>query len=522
MHSGALIAGRYRLASHLGAGSMGQVWRARDERLEREVAIKVVDLASASGPVTADQFRREVLATAALNHPAIVTIFDGGVDGHVAFLVMELLAGESVAQRLARGPLGVAEAIRAASEVARALEATHGVGVVHRDIKPGNVMLLAGGGFKVLDFGIARLSGETDAGVQHVIGTAAYMSPEQAMGRLVGAPSDIYSLGCLIVAMLAGRPPFVGATAVDIAQQQAAAMPPRLRQLRPDAPAALDHLVSLMLAKDPAARPAAGPIARELATLAAGTPAGVPGPVPLDGTAELPSGTPPLSPGVAMLPPQGTAVLPSQGTAVLPIPRVDGPAPTGTPLVPAPRPAPVVWTPPPGPRSDSNWFRRGLKWIAVAMLALIAVGAAWAGVPRLLALIPGGAAPTASSTTPKVTPTKSTSSTKPMPTMPSIQLPTIALPSLPSAGAAALKVAVDGVTSALDAWSPNGMPDTKAKAQLQADWTKASPKILAGTNAKQTLTDYTAEVNSLHDKGRVPAGTFATLVVSLKAVQLLL
>ena len=106
-----------------------------------------------------------------------------------------------------------------------------------------------------------------------------------------------------------------------------------------------------------------------------------------------------------------------------------------------------------------------------------------------------------------------------MPTMPSIQLPT--LPSLPSAGQAALQVAVNGVTSALDAWSPSGMQDTRAKAQLQADWTKASAKILDGTNAQQTLSDYTAEVNSLHDKGRVPAGTYATLVVSLKAVDLL-
>ena len=356
MHAGALIAGRYRLASPLGAGSMGQVWRARDERLEREVAIKVVDLASASGPVTADQFRREVVATAALNHPAIVTIFDGGIDGHVAFLVMELLAGESVAQRLARGPLGVAEAMRAASEVARALEATHGVGVVHRDIKPGNVMLLAGGGVKVLDFGIARLNGETDAGVRHVIGTAAYMSPEQAMGRHVGPPSDVYSLGCLIVTMLAGRPPFVGATAVDVAQQQASAIPPRLRQLRRDAPAALDHLVGLMLAKEPSDRPAAGPIARELAALAAGTPGGV-GAVPLAGPQD---GTAVLAPGLAMPAPQGTAVMPAQGTAVLPVPRVDAVASASRPLPPPSGSPRQPWTPPADDRPKDDWFRRGM------------------------------------------------------------------------------------------------------------------------------------------------------------------
>ena len=521
MHMGALIAGRYRLTAPLGAGSMGAVWRARDERLERDVAIKVVDLASASGPVTAAQFRREVVATAALNHPAIVTTFDGGIDGHVAFLVMELLAGESVAQRLARGPLSVGQALAAASEVARALEATHGVGVVHRDIKPGNVMLLAAGGVKVLDFGIARLSGETDAGVRHVIGTAAYMSPEQAMGRHVGPPSDIYSLGCLIVAMLAGRPPFVGATSVDVAQQQAAVEPPRLRQLRPDAPPALDQLVALMLAKDPSARPAAGPIARELASLAAGTPGGVPGALPLGGAA-LAAGAA-LPQGTAMLPPQGTAVLPPQGTAVLPVPVVDAVSP-GRPLATASGTPGQPWTPPPPVRSGDNWFRRTLKWIFIAMLVLVGIGAAWAGAQRLPGLLPGGAAPTASAP-PKVTPTKTPSktTTNPAPTMPGMpQLPTIALPTLPSAGQAALNVAVGGVTSALDAWSPSGMQDTKAKAQLQADWTKASAKILAGTDAKDTLQAYSDEESALRDKGRVPAGTHATLVVALQAVGLLL
>ena len=177
MRAGSLIAGRYRLEAPLGAGSMGQVWRARDERLQRAVAIKLVDLTSATGLVSSQQVQREVQAAAQLNHHAIVTMFDGGTDGDIAFLVMELLDGQSLAERLSRGPLPVSEALRVASEVGRALEATHLIGVVHRDIKPGNVMLAGNGRVKVLDYGIAQLvTDPTEAPGTPVIGTAAYMS----------------------------------------------------------------------------------------------------------------------------------------------------------------------------------------------------------------------------------------------------------------------------------------------------------------------------------------------------------
>ena len=137
-----LVAGRYRLVSRVGSGAMGQVWRATDERLRRDVAIKLVDLAVATDPATADRFQREAVAAARLNHRNIVTIFDAGRDGSTAFLVMELLSGRSLAEVVrAGGPLPVAEAARIGREVARALEATHAIGLVHRDIKPANIMV---------------------------------------------------------------------------------------------------------------------------------------------------------------------------------------------------------------------------------------------------------------------------------------------------------------------------------------------------------------------------------------------
>lgn len=375
MRAGTLIAGRYRLTQPLGAGSMGQVWRARDERLQRDVAVKVVDLASASGPVSPQQVQREVLATARLNHPSIVTTFDGGVESHLAYLVMELLDGESLAERLRRGPLPVEQAVAVAAEVGRALEATHLIGVVHRDIKPGNVMLLDRGRVKVLDFGIARLAGDpTEAPGSPVVGTAAYMAPEHAAGQPVGPPSDVYALGCLIVAMLAGRPPFLGATTYDVAEQQVHGTPPRLCSLRPDAPAPLDALVARMLAKSPSARPDAATVVRELghvgqapgsgSAATAALPAPVPWPVPAGGAAStafpIAQGTSVLSehgPATAVLsgggtsvlpgqgssvpPGQGTAVLPGQGTAVLP---GQGIAP-GAPGAAVP-PGAAAWAPP--------------------------------------------------------------------------------------------------------------------------------------------------------------------------------
>ena len=252
-----LVAGRYRLRTRIGAGSMGHVWRATDERLGRDVAIKLVDLSLATDAATAERFRREAVATAQLNHRGIVTVFDTGVDGHTAFLVMQLLPGRSLAQVLREdGPLSVTDGVRIAADVAAALDAAHAIGVVHRDIKPANIMI-DGAQVTLLDFGIAQLAGDAAhlTATNATIGTAAYMSPEQATGRRAGPASDVYSLGCVLIATLTGLPPFPGDNAIQVASRQIGEPAPRLSSRRPDVPAWLDALVAQMLVKDPDARP---------------------------------------------------------------------------------------------------------------------------------------------------------------------------------------------------------------------------------------------------------------------------
>lgn len=255
-NSPALLVGRYELNERIAGGGMGQVWRATDQVLRRTVAIKVVDLTMADDTL-GERFRREAIATAGLNHPNIVHVYDAGADEDQAFLVMELLDGPSLHQRIAdEGPLPLADGLQVAREVARGLLAAHEIGVVHRDIKPGNVMF-HGGRVKLVDFGIAQLSeklGATLTAPATALGTAAYMSPEQATGEGATQASDWYALGCLLMTVFTGEPPFRG-DAVTVATQQVDGRPPRLRERRPELPVALDVLIDRMLAKDPAQRP---------------------------------------------------------------------------------------------------------------------------------------------------------------------------------------------------------------------------------------------------------------------------
>ena len=225
--------GPYEIVGPLGAGGMGEVFRARDPRLGRDVAIKVLPVAFAADAERLARFRREAQALAALNHPNVAAIY-GLEDGTASpCLVLELVAGESLAARLARGPLPVRDALALGVQVAAAIEAAHERGIVHRDLKPGNVMLSESGIAKVLDFGLAKseaatavgpdsaedatrtsLTAPTEAGV--ILGTAAYMSPEQARGRAVDRRSDVWSFGCVLFECLAGRPPFAGETVTDL------------------------------------------------------------------------------------------------------------------------------------------------------------------------------------------------------------------------------------------------------------------------------------------------------------------
>src|SRR5215472_4907760 len=212
-----VLGGRYVLEEVLGTGGMATVWRASDRVLDRPVAVKVLSPQLAADAGFAARFEREARHAARLTHPRLVTVFDCGTDAGRPFIVMELIEGRTLRQVLDQaGPLPPGQAAAIAVQVSEALEVAHAAGLVHRDIKPANIAL-SGGEVKVLDFGIARadgLSGGTRT--LGVLGTAAYLSPEQASGGPVGPQSDLYSLGCVLFEMLTGAPPFAADSAVGL------------------------------------------------------------------------------------------------------------------------------------------------------------------------------------------------------------------------------------------------------------------------------------------------------------------
>jgi serine/threonine protein kinase len=254
------LAGRYVLEDRIGRGGMGEVWRATDTVLGRSVAVKTIDLRSVPDESGAARFEREAQVTAGMSHPGIVTVHDSGVEDDMAYLVMELLPGPSLAERLREGPLPVAEVEEVGREVAAALDAAHARGLVHRDIKPGNIVYADDGRVRVLDFGITQLAESSGSQVltatHTVMGTAEYLAPEQALGGRVDGRADLYALGCVLFALLAGRPPFRGPTPVATMMMHGSDPVPDLRELRPDTPEWLATLVGSLLAKDPDDRPA--------------------------------------------------------------------------------------------------------------------------------------------------------------------------------------------------------------------------------------------------------------------------
>ncbi|MGL4175966.1 MAG: protein kinase domain-containing protein [Dermatophilaceae bacterium] len=253
------LAGRYVLESPIGNGGMGQVWRATDTVLGRAVAVKTIDLQRIPDQAGAERFEREARVTASLNHPNVVTVHDSGVEGDTAFLVMELLPGPSLAERMTEGPLPVEEVVEVGRQVASALDAAHGRGLVHRDIKPGNVAYADDGRVRVLDFGITQLGESTGApaltATHTVMGTAEYLAPEQATGGRVDGRADLYALGCLLYALLAGRAPFSGPTPIATMVMHTHDPVPDLLAARPDTPMWLADLVDALLAKSPLDRP---------------------------------------------------------------------------------------------------------------------------------------------------------------------------------------------------------------------------------------------------------------------------
>jgi len=249
---------RYRLIERVGVGGMGTVWEAEDELLQNRVAVKILSDGLAGDEQALGRFEREAKAAARLSGPHIAAVYDFGRDrADTPYIVMELVEGETLATRLHReGPLPAPEAARIAADVADALEEAHREGIVHRDVKPGNIMLTRDGEVRVMDFGIAAAAwAESNTTTGAVFGTAAYLSPEQAAGERATPASDVYALGAVLYEMLAGTPPFVRETPVATAIAHVHDEPDAIERVASDVPPSLAAACSAALQKDPAARP---------------------------------------------------------------------------------------------------------------------------------------------------------------------------------------------------------------------------------------------------------------------------
>ncbi|MFJ4923510.1 serine/threonine-protein kinase [Streptomyces sp. NPDC088725] len=255
-----LVAGRYRTADRLGRGGMGEVWRAVDEVLGRPVAVKLL-LGRGNDAATLDRFQLEARTAARLSDPHVVSVYDVGSCEDRLYLVMELLEGRSLAEELsAHGPFSPGRAARIGGQTAAGLAAAHRQGVVHRDVKPANLLLDSEGDVKIGDFGIARFADESaavPATPGQIIGTTPYLAPERALGQPAGGPADMYGLGCVLYELLVGRPPFLAESPAGVAYQHVDAVPDPPSLHRSDVPEPFDALVLGLLAKDPLERPTA-------------------------------------------------------------------------------------------------------------------------------------------------------------------------------------------------------------------------------------------------------------------------
>jgi serine/threonine protein kinase/beta-lactam-binding protein with PASTA domain len=345
--------GRYRVLGRLGVGGMATVYLAEDSSLGRKVALKVMAERYAEDGEFVERFRREAQAAARLNHPNIIAVYDRGEADGRPYIAMEYLQGRTLKQVIqAEGPLPPERAIAIAMQVLAGLRYAHEHGVVHRDVKPHNVLVGDDGRIKVTDFGIAHAGDPQMTEVGSIVGTAQYLSPEQARGRSVGAQTDIYSLGVVLYEMLAGRVPFEGDSSVAIAMQHVSDHPPPLRSLVPDVPESLALVVAHAMLKDPAQRyGSAEEFAADLDRVRRGL-------VPVAATAAH------------------TAIVTHEPTEMVPVVEA-------TRIAPRSEPTPLLsgekLPPRPTPRKRSRW-----PWLLVLLL-LLAVGAlaafAIGGVP---------------------------------------------------------------------------------------------------------------------------------------------
>jgi serine/threonine-protein kinase len=366
--SASVIAGRYRVEGRLGVGGMSTVLLAVDDRLERHVAVKLLAEHLADDPSFVSRFRREALAAARLVHPNIVQVFDSGFDAaeHQHFIVMEYVPGHSCAEILRdRGHLDVEQVVDIVEQACRGLDYAHRHGVVHRDVKPGNLLVSESDILKLADFGIARATGQSSiTQVGSVLGTAAYLAPEQARGEEAGPAADLYSLGVVAYQLLSGRLPYEASSLSELALKQQRESPIPLQRLNPAIPESLADAVAVSISVVPEQRPRT---ARRLAELIADG---------ADGVSPFSDGAPTRSVGSAeaatrVLAPRRdrTAVTTVRGRGPAPKPA---PVPARTPrVVPARRPEPAAE--PASARATNARGRRSGPRMATRLLALLAL-----------------------------------------------------------------------------------------------------------------------------------------------------
>jgi serine/threonine-protein kinase len=369
MSAASVINGRYRVEGRLGVGGMSTVLLALDERLERHVAVKLLAEHLADDPTFVSRFRREALAAARLVHPNIVQVFDSGFDesAHQHFIVMEYVPGQSCAEILRdRGHLDVEQGVDIVTQACRGLDYAHRNGVVHRDVKPGNLLVSESGVVKLADFGIARATGQSSiTQVGSVLGTAAYLSPEQARGEEAGPQADLYSLGVVTYQLLSGRLPYEAKSLAELALKQQRESPIPLQRINPHVPLALSEAVAVSISVVPEERPRS---AGELSDLIGDGAAGI-----SPWADDAPTRHMGLSTAATRVLPRQERNYPTQETMVVSRAPSRSAAPRTPRTVPARRPVAPDASPAHGEQRGSSGTVRRVAWLFALLVVIVVI-----------------------------------------------------------------------------------------------------------------------------------------------------